>query len=130
MEWLERGSLAAPAEELSKDAARKAVADVARAAHALHEAGIVHQDIAPENVLLAEDGGRLADLGLAKVLQPGVTVTSLGSRSIGAVEYVDPAMLAGRPALAADRCLQPRHDACTGRSRAPGCSATSRRASR
>jgi serine/threonine protein kinase len=95
MEWLDRGSLAAPSTELSKDAARKAVADVARAAHALHEAGIVHQDIAPENVLLAEDGGRLADLGLAKVLQPGVTVTSLGSRSIGAVEYVDPAMLAG-----------------------------------
>ncbi len=95
MEWLERGSLAAPAQELSKDAARKAVADVARAAHALHEAGIVHQDIAPENVLLTDDGGRLADLGLAKVLQPGVTVTSLGSRSIGAVEYVDPAMLAG-----------------------------------
>jgi eukaryotic-like serine/threonine-protein kinase len=95
MEWLERGSLAAPSSELTKDAARKAVADVARAAHALHEAGIVHQDIAPENVLLAEDGGRLADLGLAKVLQPGVTVTSLGSRSIGAVEYVDPAMLAG-----------------------------------
>jgi eukaryotic-like serine/threonine-protein kinase len=95
MEWLERGSLAAPSSELTKDAARKAVADVARAAHALHEAGIVHQDIAPENVLLAEDGGRLADLGLAKVLQPGVTVTSLGSRSIGAVEYVDPARLAG-----------------------------------
>jgi serine/threonine protein kinase len=95
MEWLERGSLAAPSSELTKDAARKAVADVARAAHALHEAGIVHQDIAPENVLLADDGGRLADLGLAKVLQPGVTVTSLGSRSIGAVEYVDPAMLAG-----------------------------------
>jgi eukaryotic-like serine/threonine-protein kinase len=95
MEWLERGSLAEPAGELSKDAARRAVADVARAAHALHEAGIVHQDIAPENVLLTADGGRLADLGLAKVLQPGVTVTSIGSRSIGAVEFVDPAMLAG-----------------------------------
>ena len=95
MEWLERGSLAEPAQELSKDDARKAVADVARADHALHEAGIVHQDIAPENVLLADDGGRLADLGLAKVLAPGVTVTSIGSRSIGAVEYVDPAMLAG-----------------------------------
>ncbi len=95
MEWLERGSLAAPTAELSKDAARKAVADAARAAHALHEAGMVHQDIAPENVLLAEDGGRLADLGLAKVLAPGVTVTSIGSRSIGAVEFVDPAMLAG-----------------------------------
>ncbi len=95
MEWLERGSLGEPSAELRKDDARKAVADAARAAHALHEAGIVHQDIAPENVLLAEDGGRLADLGLAKVLAPGVTVTSIGSRSIGAVEFVDPAMLAG-----------------------------------
>jgi serine/threonine protein kinase len=95
MEYLERGSLAEPNGELTKDAARKAVADVARAAHALHESGIVHQDIAPENVLLTDDGGRLADLGLAKVLQPGVTVTSIGSRSIGAVEFVDPAMLAG-----------------------------------
>jgi serine/threonine protein kinase len=95
MEWLERGSLAEPAYELSKDEARKAVADVARAAHALHEAGIVHQDIAPENVLLTGDGGRLADLGLAKVLQPGVTVTSIGRRSYGAVEFVDPAMLVG-----------------------------------
>jgi serine/threonine protein kinase len=95
MEYLERGSLAEPASEVSKEGARKAVADVARAAHALHEAGIVHQDIAPENVLLVENGGRLADLGLAKVLQPGVTVTSIGSRSIGAVEFVDPAMLAG-----------------------------------
>jgi eukaryotic-like serine/threonine-protein kinase len=95
MEWLDRGSLAEPTGELTKDAARKAVADVARAAHALHESGIVHQDVAPENVLLTDDGGRLADLGLAKVLQPGVTVTSIGSRSIGAVEFVDPAMLAG-----------------------------------
>jgi eukaryotic-like serine/threonine-protein kinase len=103
MEWLERGSLADHPQELSKDDARKAVADVARAAHALHEAGIVHQDIAPENVLLTGEGGRLADLGLAKVLQPGVTVTSIGSRSIGAVEFVDPAMLAGgRPSRLTD----------------------------
>jgi serine/threonine protein kinase len=103
MEWLERGSLADHPQELSKDEARKAVADVALAAHALHEAGIVHQDIAPENVLLTGGGGRLADLGLAKVLQPGVTVTSIGSRSIGAVEFVDPAMLAGgRPSRLTD----------------------------
>jgi eukaryotic-like serine/threonine-protein kinase len=98
MEWLERGSLADHPQELSKDEARRAVADVARAAHSLHEVGIVHQDIAPENVLLTGVGGRLADLGLAKVLAPGVTVTSIGTRSIGAVEFVDPAMLSGGPA--------------------------------
>ena len=38
----------------------------------------VHRDINPDNVLLAPDGGRLADLGLAQVLQPGVAVTGIG----------------------------------------------------
>ena len=70
-----------------------AVADAARAAHSLHEAGIVHRDINPDNVLLAADGGRLADLGLAQVLQPGVAVTGIGR--VESVEYIDPVVLGG-----------------------------------
>ena len=80
MEWLERGSLAAPASELSKNAARKAVADVARAAHALHEAGIVHQDIAPENVLLAENGGRVVASGASPATTTAVDTSITGPR--------------------------------------------------
>ena len=73
--------------------ALRAVACAARAAHDLHEAGIVHRDINPDNVLLADDGGRLADLGLAQVLQPGVAVTGIGR--VESVEYIDPVVLGG-----------------------------------
>ncbi|GGX74535.1 protein kinase domain-containing protein [Streptomyces anandii] len=53
--------------------ALRLTAQAARSAHALHEAGIVHRDVKPGNVLLrtAPDGARrvlLADLGLAKSL--------------------------------------------------------------
>jgi serine/threonine protein kinase len=96
MEYLPLGSLAAPAQPLSRPEVLRAVAHVARAAHALHDAGIVHRDIKPENVLLAEDGGRLSDLGLAQLLQPGVTLTGMGP--IGSLEYVDPAVLRGERA--------------------------------
>jgi serine/threonine protein kinase len=93
MEWLPRGSLAVPAGPVSRAEALRAVAHAARAAHDLHEAGIVHRDINPDNVLLAADGGRLADLGLAQVLQPGVAVTGIGR--VESVEYVDPVVLGG-----------------------------------
>lgn len=94
MEYFPRGSLAEPAEPLTRRRVLATVAQAARAAHALHEAGIVHRSIKPANVLLTEDGARLSDLGLAEALAPGQTVTGLGP--IGAVEYVDPAILLGK----------------------------------
>lgn len=93
MEWLPKGSLGAPAEPVGPAEALRAVAHAARAAHDLHEGGIVHRDINPDNVLLADDGGRLADLGLAQVLQPGVAVTGIGR--VESVEYIDPVVLEG-----------------------------------
>lgn len=93
MEWLPRGSLASPSEPVSRSDATARSASAARAAHDLHEAGIVHRDVNPDNVLLADDGGRLADLGLAQVLQPGVAVTGIGR--VESVEYIDPVVLGG-----------------------------------
>jgi serine/threonine protein kinase len=101
MEYLPGGSLAAPAEPSDRVRALTAVAHAARAAHALHEAGIVHRDIKPGNVLLHPGGAKLADLGLSHVLSPGVTVSRMGpAADIG---YLDPCLIRGaRPSRASD----------------------------
>jgi serine/threonine protein kinase len=101
MEYLAGGSLASPATPVQRRAVLAAVAHAARAAHALHEAGIAHNDIKPGNVLLHPGGGKLADLGLSQVLMPGATLTGLGPTAC--VEYLDPALIrGGAPSRASD----------------------------
>ncbi|WP_218601358.1 protein kinase domain-containing protein [Pseudonocardia abyssalis] len=97
MEYFPLGSLAAGATD--RTTTLLALEHAARAAHALHEAGLAHGDVKPANVLLAGDagappvGGRLSDLGLARHLSPGTTLTGMGRAS--SVEFTDPDLLAG-----------------------------------
>jgi serine/threonine protein kinase len=101
MQYFPLGSLSAPARPLARTEVHRALENAARAAHALHEAGMAHGDIKPANVLLTEGsggsaagiGGRLSDLGLARFLAPGATLTSMGRAS--SVEYVDPDVIGG-----------------------------------
>jgi serine/threonine protein kinase len=89
MQYFPLGSLSAPARPLARAEVHRALENAARAAHALHEAGMAHGDIKPANVLLTEGsggsaagiGGRLSDLGLARFLAPGATLTSMGRAS-------------------------------------------------
>lgn len=57
------------AEHGPMDAARavSVLSDVCRALSALHERGVVHRDITPGNIILADDGAHLIDLGIARV---------------------------------------------------------------
>jgi len=101
MEYFPLGSLAAPARPLARAEVLRAVGHAARALHALHEAGLTHGDVKPANVMVTEDGGKLSDLGLARFLAPGVTLT--GMASAASVEYLDPALLRGeRPSRATE----------------------------
>ncbi len=93
MQYFPLGSLAAPARPLARADVHRALEHAARAVHALHEAGIAHTDIKPANVLLAEDGGRLTDLGLARFIAPGTTLTSMGRAS--SIEFLDPDVIGG-----------------------------------
>ncbi|MGH8905510.1 MAG: serine/threonine-protein kinase [Egibacteraceae bacterium] len=92
-EYYPDGSLGGPGRPLTRAEVCRAVACAARGAHALHEAGIVHRDVKPENILLTPDGARLSDVGLAQILSPGQTVTGMGP--IESVEYMDPAIIRG-----------------------------------
>ena len=115
MEYLPMGSLEQPNVRLDTGQAVAAVRDAALAAHALHERGIAHRDIKPANILIADDGGRLSDLGLSQLLSPGMVMTGLGK--IG-LEYTDPQIMLGAQASRASdiwslgACL---HFALTGR---------------
>src|SRR6202140_4096546 len=72
---------------------------LARAAAALHRAGIIHRDIKPDNVILEAEGSlKLIDLGVVRV--PGME--DFPPEDIpGTVAYMAPEMFAGEPGNAA-----------------------------
>ncbi|GAA2206844.1 hypothetical protein GCM10009850_023020 [Nonomuraea monospora] len=76
---------------------RLAVA-TATALDAIHQAGVVHGDFTPANVLLGADGARVVDFGIAAALGSGMKATS---NIVGTPAYMAPEQLAGQPVGAA-----------------------------
>ena len=81
---------------LPEPAAWRLAAGLAEALLAVHATGLVHRDLKPANVLLAVDGPRVIDFGIASALEE-TALTTAGSL-LGSPPYMAPEQAMGMPA--------------------------------
>jgi serine/threonine-protein kinase len=97
MEYMPGGTLSQRTKQalLPPREAAAIVEQLAQAAHAAHEVGVLHRDIKPSNVLLdAEGQPKLTDFGLAKRLDDEESLTNTGS-VLGTPGYMPPEQARG-----------------------------------
>lgn len=79
---------------LTPEQASRLARELGSALHFAHQAGVVHRDVKPENVMLSPTGAKVADFGIARI--PDSTLTQGGS-ILGTPAYSAPeAIRSGR----------------------------------
>jgi hypothetical protein len=77
------------------------VRQAAGAAHALHEAGVIHRDIKPGNIMVTRDGSHavLMDLGLAQLVDDAEGRLTRTRQFVGTLRYASPEQVLAAGAL-------------------------------
>ena len=98
MEYLPRGDLKARIQRgVSEQEALHYVGEIAAALKVVHEAGLVHRDLKPPNVMLREnDAVALIDFGLARSVD-GNTISTQTGVLLGSPYYMSPEQALGEP---------------------------------
>ena len=82
---------------LSADKVLDIVAQTSAALHAAHQAGLVHRDIKPGNLLITPEGRvKITDFGIARIADQ-VPLTATG-QVMGTVQYLSPEQASGQQA--------------------------------
>ncbi|KOY59252.1 serine/threonine-protein kinase [Streptomyces sp. XY332] len=90
------GAAVESAGALPEETVRRLAAGLATALAEIHRAGLVHRDLKPDNVLLARDGVRVIDFGIARVARPGeVTELTQAGTVIGSPAFMSPEQAEG-----------------------------------
>jgi hypothetical protein len=71
------------------------IAGVVEALQAIHAAGVIHRDLKPSNVLLAHDGPRVIDFGIARALAE--TPMTRSEITMGSPDFMSPEQILDRP---------------------------------
>ncbi|WP_433540453.1 protein kinase domain-containing protein [Streptosporangium sandarakinum] len=94
-EYVEGVNLRRAGRRFTGDDLHRLATAVATALTAVHEAGVVHRDLKPDNVLLGPDGPRVIDFGIARTAEMSLTASGAVA---GTPAYMAPEILTGQRA--------------------------------
>jgi eukaryotic-like serine/threonine-protein kinase len=92
------GDLLARRGRLPLEEALRLTREVADALDYAHRHGVIHRDIKPGNILMAEGHAVVADFGLARALGEGASLT-LSGQSLGTPQYMSPEQITGEKTI-------------------------------
>ncbi len=85
--------------QMSPEEAARILRPVAEALQASHEAGIIHRDVKPANIMLTNTGQvKVMDFGIARALDDSTSAMTQTSAVIGTAQYLSPEQARGKTA--------------------------------